>query len=154
MGGLMYSAVFEEVAVTAAQDLFTITAPSDAVVVLHGLWLGQSSDAGDSESEMLPLLFHLPAAAGSGGGSATPRPLQLGNPAAGSTVDINDTTQATEGNQLFADTFNVLAGYQWIPTPEMRIYISPSDILTIELQSAPADSITLSGTIIFEEIGG
>lgn len=152
--GLMYSAVFEEVAVTAAQDLFTVTAPSDAAVVIHAVYLGQSTDAGDTESEQLSVILHRPSAAGSGGTSATPRPLQVGFPAAGSTVDVNDTTQATEGNIIHADCFNVMAGWVWIPTPECRPVISPSGLVTVELQTAPADSITMSGTILFEEIGG
>jgi hypothetical protein len=35
----MYSATFEEVSVSAAQDLFEINAPSDAIVVMHSLVL-------------------------------------------------------------------------------------------------------------------
>ena len=51
--GRMYSATFELVAATAAQDLFEINAPADASVVVHGVWLSQSSDVGDAASEML-----------------------------------------------------------------------------------------------------
>ena len=152
--GLMYSAVFEEVAVTAVQDLFEIVAASDAVVIIHGIWLSQSSDAGDSESEQLNVLIHRGSTSGSGGSTPTPRPLEVGFPAAGSTVEANNTTQSTEGNQIFADSFNVMAGWQWIPTPEMRPVLSPSGRLIVELQTAPADSLTMSGTLIFEEIGG
>jgi hypothetical protein len=39
-------------------------------------------------------------------------------------------------------------------TPETRPILSPSRRLTVELVNAPADSITMSGTILFEEIGG
>lgn len=152
--GLMYSVVFEEVAVTAAQDLFEINAPADAVVAIHSVRISQSSDAGDSASEQLNIIYHLGSTSGSGGSAATPRGLQTGNPAAGSTVEVNNTTQSTEGNILHADCFNVMAGYQHIMTPEERIILSPSDRLIIELQTAPADSLTMSGTVVFEEIGG
>ena len=54
--GRMYSAVFEQVAVSVAQDLFEINAPADAIVVVHSCVITQSSDAGDSEAEMLPIL--------------------------------------------------------------------------------------------------
>jgi hypothetical protein len=47
-----------------------------------------------------------------------------------------------------------LNGFHYIPTPESRIDLSPSQRLTVELLTTPLDSITMSGTIIFEEIGG
>jgi len=152
--GRMYSTVFEEVAVTAAQDLFEINAPADAVVVLHSCIVTQSSDAGDAEDEQLSIIFHLGSTSGSGGSLPTEHPLELGSPAFGGTVEVNNTSQSTEGSILHAEAFNVRAGFYYRPTPEERIVISPSDRLIIELQTAPADSLTMSGTIIFEEIGG
>ncbi len=47
-----------------------------------------------------------------------------------------------------------MAGLQIWLTPETRWIISPSDLFHIELQSTPADSLTMSGTVYFEEIGG
>ena len=152
--GRMYSATFEEVAVTAAQDLFQILAPADSAVILHSLHISQSSDAGDSESEQLNVLIHRGSTDGSGGSTPTPTPLHLGDAAAGTVVEANNTTQGTEGTFVHAESFNVMAGLQIVWTPETRPVISPSDLLHIELQTAPADSLTMSGTIYFEEIGG
>lgn len=152
--GRMYSATFELVAVTAAQDLFEINAPSDAAVVVHGCWISQSSDAADAQSEQLNILIHRGSTSGSGGSTPTASPLSVGDPAFGGTVEANNTSQSTEGTILFSDSFNVMAGWQWLPTPEMRLVISPSGRLIIELQTAPADSLTMSGTVFFEEIGG
>jgi len=152
--GRMYSAIFEEIAVTAVQDLFEINAPSDAVVVIHSVSISQSSDAGDAESEMLNLLYHRGSTSGSAGASVTPALLNLGDNVFGGTVERNNTTQSTEGTILRSECFNILAGYVWQPTPEERIYLSPSGRLIIELQTAPNDSLTMSGTVIFEEIGG
>ena len=152
--GRMYSVVFEEVAATAVQDLFEINAPADSVVVLHSVVVTQSSDAGDAEDEQLSVLFHLGSTSGSGGSAPTARPLALGDAAFGGTVEVNNTTQSTEGTHLHAEAFNIRAGFYYRPTPEERIVISPSDRLIIELQTAPADSLTMSGTAIIEEIGG
>ncbi len=152
--GRMYTASFEEVAVTAAQDLFQILAPADSVVILHAVYVSQSSDAGDSESEQLNVLIHRGSTNGSGGSTPTPTPLHLGDAAAGTVVEVNNTTPGTEGTFIHAESFNVMAGMQYIPTPEMRPVISPSDLFHIELQSTPADSLTMSGTIYFEELGG
>ena len=152
--GRMYSATFEEVAVTAVQDLFELVAPADSAVILHSVSISQSSDAGDAQSEMLNLLYHRGSTSGSLGTTVTPAPLNLGDAAFGGTCEANNTTQSTEGTILRAENFNVLAGYLWQPTPEERIVISPSGRLIIELQTTPADSLTMSGTIVFEEIGG
>jgi hypothetical protein len=155
--GMMYVATFSEIAVTAIQDIFEIVAPSDAVVVIHSIYLGQSTEEGDAQDEMLPLqLTKGYTVSGSGGASVTPTPLESGFPAAGSTVERNNTTQANTGTpvELLADAFNVRAGWQYRPTPEERIVLSPSQRLVLELPVAPTDSITLSGSLIFEEIGG
>jgi hypothetical protein len=39
-------------------------------------------------------------------------------------------------------------------TPETRPVLSPSGRLIVELQTTPADALTMSGTLYFEEIGG
>ncbi len=152
--GRMYSAIFEEVGVTAIQDLFEINSAADSVTVLHSCVITQSSDAGDSADEQLSIIFHLGSTSGSVGSAVTPAPLNLGDPAFGGTVEANNTTQSTEGTILHAEAFNVRNGFFYLPTPEARIPISPSDRLIIELQTAPADSLTMSGIIILEEIGG
>jgi hypothetical protein len=149
--GRVYSAVFEEVAVSAIQDLFEINAPADAIVVLHGFEIAQSSD---TDSEMLNLLMHRGSASGSAGSTPTARPLETGDAAFGGTVEANNTTQGTEGSQIHAAAFNVLNGYIWMPPPELRPVISPSGRMIIELQTAPGDELTMSGTVWFEEIGG
>ena len=152
--GRMYSATFEEVAVTAAQDLFQILAPADSTVSLHWLVITQSSDAGDSESEQLNVLIHRGSTNGSGGSTPTPTPMNLGDAAAGTVVEANNTSQGTEGTFIHSESFNVMAGLNIVWTPETRPQISPSDLLHIELQTAPADSLTMSGTVYFEELGG
>lgn len=152
--GRMYTATFEEIAVTTAVDLFEIVAPADSVVIVHGFEISQSSDAGDAASEQLAILVHLGSTSGSGGAAETARPLNLGDAAFGGTVESNNTTQSTEGTFLHAAAFNIMNGYVWIPTPEMRFVISPSDRVIIELQTVPADELTLNGVVYFEEIGG
>jgi hypothetical protein len=148
----MYTATFEEVAVSAVQDLFEITAPNDMTVAIHGLVLSQSSDAGDSESEQLNILVHFASTSGSGGSTPTPTPLHSGDAASTCTVEANNSSQGTEGTFVHAECFNVMAGLQlWLP-PECRWYIPPSDQLNIELQTAPGDELTMSGVLYFEEI--
>jgi hypothetical protein len=49
---------------------------------------------------------------------------------------------------------NIRVPFEKVFTPETRPVLSPSRRWTLELATTPADSITMSGYVIFEEIGG
>lgn len=152
----MYSVSFVDVAVSAAQDLFEIAPADDKKVVIHGLVLGQDSDVGDAAEELLSIqIIRGHATSGSGGSAFTPVPLDADDPAAGAATEVNNTTIASTGTavRLHADTFNVRAGYQWIPTPEMRpMCAQGGSRIVVRLDDAPADALTMSGTLYFEEL--
>lgn len=155
--GRMYRAVFSKVTVSAAQDFFEVNAPSDSVVIIHGFKLSQSSDVGDAQEEILNLLLKKGmSTSGSGGSTVTPTVNQTGNPAFGGTVEANNTTKSTGGSPINngSESMNVRAGTAVIFTPEDRIVLSPSERFALELVDAPADALTVSGEITFEELGG
>ena len=155
--GRMYSVQFNGVAVTVQQDFFEVVAPADSLVVLHVIYIPQITEVADAEEEMLVLLIKSgQTTSGSGGSAPTAVPLALGDAAFGGTTEVNNTTKATAGTIVthHAEAFNVRAGWQYIPTPEMRKVLSPSARMTLELATTPADSITMDGTLYFEEIGG
>lgn len=156
MIGRMYTVSFNGVSVTAAQDLFSVVAPSTAITVLHGLVLGQSSDAGDAEEELRRIRIRSgQTTAGSGGSAATAVPVREGDTGFGGTVRTNDTTIASAGTivERHVDVWNVRSQYIWIPTPEMRLGFQPSRRWTVELVDAPADALTVSGTLYFASLG-
>lgn len=152
----MYSAVFEAISVSAVQDFFELTAPSTAVVCVHEVHITQ--DAGET-SEQLPIhLIRVPATvtSGSGGASVTPRKMMTGSPAAASTVERNNTTVATTSGTLEVlrrQGDNVLNGWHWVFTPETRLWLAPSGVLVVRLATAPGAALTMSGEIVFEEVG-
>lgn len=153
----LYTAVFSGVAVTAQQDFFELNAPSTAVVVVHDWSLTQSTEVGDAQEEGLAILVKRGATvSGSGGTTPTASPLEFGDAAFGGTVEANNTTKANTGTIVTMGSYNwnVRVPYQQIYTPETRPVLSPSQRLTIELATTPADSITLSGTITFASVGG
>jgi hypothetical protein len=53
---------------------------------------------------------------------------------------------------LLADSWNVQAGWRYLPVPEERLVLERDQRLVVRI-SAPADEITLNGTLVFEEIG-
>lgn len=152
-----YMVPINAVTVSAAQDLWQITPVAGKPVKILGLVLGQSSDVGDAASETLNLKISRGwATTGSGGTdlTTTAPPVDPSDAAAGFNAKINNTTVASAGTEvkLFADTFNTQAGYQ-MQFPEgcqPGCSSTTGVILTVTI-SAPADSITLSGTLIVEE---
>lgn len=154
--GRIYTAQFNGVAVTAAQDLFELVAPSDAILIIHELDISQTSDVGDAAEELLLVTLKSGATtSGSGGSSVTPVPKELGDAAFGGTCEANNTTAAADGTIVThrATAWNVRAPLSIIWTPETRPVISPSRRWVCSIP-APADSLTMNGTIVFEEIGG
>lgn len=154
--GRMYAVTFENVAVTAAQDFFEISPADDKPVLIHAIYLSQSTDVGDAAEEMLRVTIKRGhTTSGSGGSAPTPAPLgSSAGAAAGFTAEVNNTTIASAGTavDLHAETFNIRAGLVYIPTPEARPGASQANTtLVVRLMAAPADSLSMSGTMIVEE---
>jgi len=152
--GRIYSATFSAVAVTAVQDFFEINPASAKSVRILGLFISQYSDVGDAQDELLSWAVKRGATtSGSAGSTPTAVPINPGDTAFGGTVEANNTTRASAGTivTLHADTFNVRAGLVWVPPPEMRWGVDGGSRLIIGLEVAPADSLTMNGTVYFEE---
>ncbi len=154
--GTLFSATFSAVAVTAAQDVFEITSPSTKRVRIHDIRLGQYSDAGDAQAEILSvLIIRGYTVSGSGGSSVTPANVISDSvKVAASTVEANNTTVANTGTAvtLLADAWNVQAGAWIAPVLDRTAFvIGPSTRLVVRI-TAPADSLTMNGTMIFEEL--
>ena len=155
--GRMYTITFSAVAITAAQDLFEISPADDKPILIHGVCVGQSTEEGDAASEMLAWsIVRGHTSSGSGGSAQTGRPaLSVNGAAAGFACETNNTTIASGGTPitLHADTFNVMTGLVWVPTPEMRVGASQADTtIAVRLLDAPADSFTAYGVCYVEEL--
>lgn len=153
----IFVATFAAVAVTAAQDVFEIVAPASSRLMIREIRLGQYSDPGDAQAEMLSVqIIRGYTTSGSGGGSVTPVNLSpvSGAAAATATVERNNTTVAQDGTGavLLADTFNVMGGWRYYPVPEERIEVGVSQRLVVRI-TAPADALTMNGTLVYEEVG-
>lgn len=159
MSGQVYTASFTGVSISAAQDLFEILCPSDALLEILELGIGQTSDAGDSEEELLLTTLRMVSGAptsGSGGSTPTPIPHNLGGAASGCTVEANNTTQLSGGTNVVIRPWiiNVRIPDSLVLIPESRIFISPGTRFLWELEAAPADAITASGYVTWRELGG
>jgi hypothetical protein len=152
----MYTAVFKSIAVTAQQDFFEVLAGTNKPIKVHAWSISQSTEVGDAQEEGLVLTCNrgVGSTTGSGGTVPTAAPLGVDDTACGATIEVNNTTKMTAGTitELEDHVWNVRVPYMMIYTPETRPYIKAGDRWTLELETTPADSITVSGTIWFEEV--
>lgn len=152
--GREYVVSFSAVAISAAQDLFEIVPATGKPVVIHALRLSQTSDVGDAQDEVRTIrILRGYTTSGSGGTTPTAAPLDEFDTAAGATLEANNTTQASAGTPvtLLTDGWNVRSPYLYLPTPETRPRVGAGTRLVVTID-APADAITVSGEMVFEEL--
>jgi len=146
----MYTCNFEDVAVSAAQDLFQIEAVT-IPVVLHSLYLGQNTDFGDAAAEIMIIKFRRVTDALTN--VTAEALLDLGDAAALADLNVNDTTQLVTGvDTIHSDCWNIQLPYIWMPPPEQRIVLEVGNVVVITIDT-PDDSITMQGTLYFSESG-
>lgn len=154
--GRIYYLAFEAVAATVAQDLFEITPADDKPVLLHAFGVSQSSDVDSEQLQFSVRRLTAAVTSGSGGAAVTVRKQSSADAAAGFAAERNNTTRATTSGTnelLFAEGANVLSGYGMLFTPETRPLFTHGETGIIGLETAPADSLTLNGWAIVEELG-
>jgi hypothetical protein len=156
--GRFYSIPFSATSVSAAADLFEVLAATGKPFVLHEVAVAQSSDYGDTAAEGLSVLIKRATGSytsGSGGSTVTPAKHLTNDAAAGPTAEVCNTTQAAAGSgaltTIRAEAFNVQAGYQFLPAPELRPLFLPAEACVVSV-TAPADALTVSGTMVIEEL--
>lgn len=159
--GRLYTVSFVAVAVTAAQDLFYLKPAADKPIILEQFSIyaaGGTADAGDAQEELLRVeVIRLPATVtvGSGGTAPTPTPVNPNDTAAGFTSRVNDTTVATTSGTALthrARSMNNRVGFEWVAPPEHRQLVANAQAIVVRLNTAPADSLLLSGDADVREL--
>ncbi len=154
----MYAVTSQSVAVTGSQDLIEIAPASNKIVRIVGWHIGATggtADAGDAQEELLSVSCGANAtASGSGGTTPTIYAMDQNDTAGGFTAEANNTTKAAgsftrvfyEGawNNRVPDTFYF--------TPELQPTIANAQIAILRLNTAPADSLSISTTVWVEEM--
>jgi hypothetical protein len=150
MSGLNYSAQFENVAISATQDIFLIEAASGVPVMLHRVELSW----GVTAQEIVRLQILRRTTAGSAGSAVTPKPLNSRNTvAAAATVTSNRTTPGSAGDVLWTYQQNLVVPVdELFGLNELKIVVPGGGKLALNLASAPAASRNASCTIFFTEI--
>jgi hypothetical protein len=156
--GPIFSAAFSAASISTAgpSDLFFVTASTRSRVAVREVRLGQYSDAGDAQAEMLPITLLLGSTSAAVGSTITPRNVarHTGAPSAGTAVSAPSTTLSSTASAILmhADAMNIAAGWSYMPTAADRLVLNPGQKFTVRM-GTPNDALSLNGTLTFEEIG-
>lgn len=136
-------------------DLLELVAPTAAKWIVLGFDIGQTSDAGDANEEILLLsLKSGQTTSGSGGSASTPVPTDcVSAPGSGAAAEQANTTKASAGTILTHATYpwNVRVPTSVVLTQEQQIILPAARRMTLEIAAA-ADSLTISGQVWVQEI--
>jgi hypothetical protein len=156
MGSRVYVSNFENVAISAVQDVESLRAAGASGAIIHHIVLSAGGGV-TTPSEIRLRLKRLPATvtAGSGGSAPTISAVDSGDTkTATCVVRANDTTQATTSGTaaiLLTWQWNVLGQFEYLPAPEDREIIQPGEALVLDIPGAPA-STTVSGFLKWQEV--
>lgn len=160
----MYSLTFGNaavpIAVTTATDLFEVNPAANKPCRFAGIFLSQSTDAGDAAEELLQIsIVRVPATfTSSAGTSTTPRLVSATGGAAGAVCEVTTGSSAvatTSGTleYLWSYQFNIRTGLElWLP-PEFQYEFVNGAGGVVRLAAAPADSISMMGSLLLIEEG-
>lgn len=149
----IFSAPMDAIAVTTATDLFHVTVTADNPVIIHELDLCQTTDLGDAAEEVLRIGVYVGVTGGSGGTALTEVKYASQDQATvTAAVLAANSSISTGGTLIHVIGWNIRVPLEKIWTPETRPRCdSGEDPLAFRLLTAPTDSITISGTLVWEE---
>lgn len=149
--GRIKSAPMDALAFTTATDIFEVTVTDTIRIV--GLELCQTTDLGDAAEEVLRFGWYTGITAGATGTALTETNYDsVDGDAPTAAVVANRGTASTGGTLRAIHGWNIRIPFERWWLPEMRPRVdSAEDPSTFRLLAAPADSITISGTLYWEE---
>ena len=152
----IYKVTFENVAVSAAQDLIQIKGTSNKMLRILRRWVG-STDTTIPTGQMLRLrerILPTTVTDGSGGTTPTPAKTDQGDAAASFSALANNTTQASSSGTpvvVYATGVHVFNGFDDIHDEPPTVISTSSYVF--ELLSTVSGTVHLSGGVEVEEIG-
>jgi hypothetical protein len=152
--GRVYTVPISGVASPAAAfDFAEINPATNKPVRIRRIRIAQTSEPTTEEEQLAITVIRGHATSGSGGSAPTPGPLAASDTAAGFTAETMNTTIASTGTpiNLIEDAWNTRAGYDMAFAPEEAPESINGSLLVIR-SAAPADAVTIRGTIWCEEL--
>ena len=151
--GIVYTAS-GTVTLSVIGEFISLEADATNPYVIHSCRIGQFSDAGDADAEMLEVrvVRYTGAQGATGGIAGDETPHEVGMPASGVVSHIGSTTLSATTTTIMEDSFNVQAGWLYLPTPEERIWVTAGAGIAFVCVAAPNDIITITASCTYEEL--
>lgn len=154
--GPVFTYPFAASVLTTNTDVFSLTAPANSRVVIREIRLGQYSDFGDAQAELLSLIMMTGSTALGSTATLSGRNVKryTGHPTFTTVVTGPSTTLASTTSAVltFADTWNVAAPYLYMPAWADRPVLGLGQTWVLRM-SAPNDALTVNGTLVLQEVG-
>ena len=149
----IYTLSLDAVAITTSRDLFQLEALSENPVAIHSVEFSQSTDYGNAEAEGLKVLLRnrITNAITDTSGEVA---IDVGDKDFGGKTNTNQVATSTGAVVNHETAWNIQTLYKYEPRPLLRPLVRGGDAFTVHLADAPTDSITISGTVVFEELWG
>jgi hypothetical protein len=152
----VYTVSFENVTITAVQDLISLKGSTGKTCRLLRLWLGATNTTLQTAQSLRLNVKYSSATftAGSVGTAPTPRPVDPGDAAASFTARANDTTQGTTSGaftNLNPQGVHNYAGWDW-PFKNPPAF-GLNEAIIFELLSTVSGTCAFSGGAEVEETG-
>lgn len=142
-------------AVTTAKTLLYITTPSTAVIEILSARITCQDE--DTSEQIMAELNRIATLGTPTATTITPKPTEEGSSASACTAKSNVTasepTYDDESSAIHSGGANKLAGWEYVPLPEERVIIKPSDNVGLRLIDAIANSSDLTAEIVYRELG-
>lgn len=151
----VYTTAFSRISVgTAVQDLFELNVPSTAVITIYSIVITPTADEINEQISIDLLHFSGAFTSGSGGSSPTIKAVNGKFSSASTTVERNNTTQATGGTSVVvhSDGFALQGGWIYMPVPEERIWFGPSTAAVLRIGATLGQATAMSGTVKWGEV--
>lgn len=154
--GRIYTVSFQNVTISAAQDMIMVKAGSSNPIALTSVNIGQITGTAVANQRIRIQMLPATVTNGSGGGAGTISKWIASDAATSATARINDTSQATSGGtiiDIWDDQWNIVNGFLWVPPIPTRPPVAAvSAAFRVSLDSAPSSLVT-NMTLTFEELG-
>lgn len=149
----LVTAPFDNLSITTATDIFHLTLATNKPIIPITLSLGNFSDLGDAQEEVLRIGVYRGVTGGSGGTALTEVIPDANNTSTiGTAVLANNTTPSTGGTLLDIICWNIRIPLYDTPVPEARFPIhAGAGPVAFRLMAVPADALSVSGCIKFLE---
>jgi hypothetical protein len=156
MGQRIYTTYFDNVSISAIQDVFSIKAGAANGVELHQIDLSAGGVNAAAEIRLTLRRISVSMNQGSGGSVPTITVSDSGDTkTATAVVHANDTAASTSSGTIYtlaAWQWQVLNQWTYLPAPEDREVIQAGEGLALYMPAAPGANTAVSGTIKWREL--